>query len=115
MTPEAMLPRLSRAWSPESSTRWCLDNPARGQCGMTALLVHDLFGGEILKTRVGGAWHFYNRIDGRRHDLTAGQFTAPVPYDDVPSSRDEALADGSPRQYAALVAAWRRPDAEEGA
>ena len=59
---------------------------------MTALVVHDRFGGEILKTDVNGAWHFYNRIDGKRVDFTGmSQFDSPIGYDDVPSSRDEAL------------------------
>ena len=77
-TRDAELARLAEllpaAWSSDSAGPWSADNPARGQCSVTALLVHDLFGGEIMKTRVGGAWHFYNRLDGRRIDLTAGQF-----------------------------------------
>ena len=76
--------------------------PASGQCGVTALVVHDKFGGEILKTDVNGAWHFYNRIDGKRVDFTMGQFDSPIGYDDVPSNRDEALGDCSRQQYELL-------------
>jgi len=56
---------------------------ARGQCSVTALVVQDLFGGTLLETRVGAAWHFYNRIDGERCDLTAGRFAERVAYDDL--------------------------------
>lgn len=98
----AFTERLGSAWSPESSTRWRRDNPALGQCGVTTLVVQDVFGGTLLKTRVGPAWHFYNLIDGQRHDLTASQFSAPLSYDDVPATREEAFADTSPQQYRAL-------------
>src|SRR6476659_5449423 len=101
--PVLLYRRLTKAWSSETSSRWRLDNPACGQCSVTALVVQDLLGGELLKTRVGGAWHFYNRIDGRRWDLTVGQFATPIGYDDLPSSRQEALADTSRQRYAVMV------------
>jgi hypothetical protein len=94
--------QLRRSWSIETGSHWQRDNPASGQCGVTALVVHDEFGGEILKTDVNGAWHFYNRIDGRRVDFTMSQFDSPIGYDDVPSSRDEALGDCSRQQYELL-------------
>jgi hypothetical protein len=101
--PVLLYRRLTKAWSSETSSGWRLDNPACGQCSVTALVVQDLLGGELLKTRVGGAWHFYNRIDGRRWDLTVSQFATPIGYDDLPSSRQEALADTSRQRYAVLV------------
>ena len=42
-------------------------------------------------------------IDGVRWDFTISQFDRPVPFEDLPSSRDEAMADTSPEQYAALL------------
>jgi len=50
--------QLRRSWSPETSSGWTRDNPASGQCGVTALVVHDKFGGEILKTDVNGRLAF---------------------------------------------------------
>jgi hypothetical protein len=94
--------RLRRAWSLEAGRHWKADNPASGQCGVTALVVHDRLGGEILKTRVNDAWHFYNLVDGRRIDFTMSQFETPIAYEDVPSNRDEALGDCSPQQYEIL-------------
>ena len=93
---------LPRGWSRGSAARWRADDPAAGQCNVTAVLAHELLGGEILKTRVGTSWHFYNRLDGMRHDLTASQFAAPVAHDDVASSRAEAMAGILPAEYAAL-------------
>lgn len=91
--------RLRRSWSVETGRHWRADNPAAGQCGVTALVVQDAMGGDILKTEVNGAWHFYNQVEGRRIDFTMGQFLSPIFYDDIPSSRDEALSDCSPEQY----------------
>jgi hypothetical protein len=102
--------RLRRAWSLRSSGKWRADNPALGQCSVTALVVRAAFGGEILKTLVpfdgGAAWHFYNRVEGRCFDFTAEQFAAPIRYDDVPATEAETLADTSPAQVAHLSAAF---------
>ena len=94
--------RLRRSWSPETGQHWRPDNPAAGQCGVTALVVQDHFGGTILKTDVNGAWHFYNQVDGRRFDVTMRQFDSPIGYDDLPSDRAEAFADCSRQSYELL-------------
>jgi hypothetical protein len=99
-----LIEKLPDAWSTESSNSWSAENPAKGQCSVTSLVVQDLFGGDILKTRTKGGTHFYNRIDGVRHDLTISQFAEPIQFDDSPASRDEAFSDTSPQQYAALRA-----------
>ena len=90
----------STASPPES---WSHDNPAKNHCSVTALIVQDVFGGEILKTRTSGGTHFYNSVGGRRWDLTVSQFSEPIPFEDVPSSREEALADCSPAKYRELA------------
>ena len=95
---------LRRCWSVETSPQWLPKNPARGQCNVTALVVLDRFGGEILKTPVGSEWHFYNRVAGTVYDLTAEQFAVPPAYLDIPSTRDEALAGTAPDRYQALAA-----------
>ena len=105
MTPDcplALYPMLRRLWGRDTGSKWQPQNPALSQCSVTALLVHDLFGGSILRTDVNGAWHYYNQVGSRRYDLTMGQFDLPIPYDDLPSSREEALEDTSVRQYSVL-------------
>jgi hypothetical protein len=83
-----------------------LQRPRRalGQCNVTSLLVQDLCGGEILKTEAPGGWHFYDRVDGERHDLNASQFAT---YADIASTRAEALAGTRAERYAALKAPGR--------
>jgi hypothetical protein len=99
---QAVLAALRRSWSKASSTLWSAERPARGQCGVSALVIQDHFGGEILKTPLAGGWHFYNRVAGRRFDLTSEQFASLPAYRDLPATRAEALADTNGEQYAQL-------------
>lgn len=94
--------RLAKAWSLETSSIWSSDNPARGQCGVTSLVVQDMFRGLILKTLLPEGPHFYNLIEGCRCDFTAGQFHEPIDYQDLPSNREEAMFDTNAQQYRAL-------------
>lgn len=96
------------SWSLETSGKWLAENPARGQCNVTALLVNELFGGEILKTPLAEGDHFYNHIDGKRVDFTDCQFSVPIAYLDIPSDRAEALAGTSPARYEALRSAFSK-------
>lgn len=59
---------------------WHADNPARGQCGVTALVLNDLLGGDLVlgEVRVAGertGVHYWNRFGaGVEVDLTRDQF-----------------------------------------
>ena len=82
---------VAKAWSLDTAKQWTSEIPAAGQCNVTAVVVQELVGGDILKTPIASGYHFYNRIDGRRHDLTAVQFERAIEYDDIQSDREEAL------------------------
>ncbi len=101
-TPADLLPSLFGAWSRATGGKWKEDSPACGQCSASALVVQDLFGGEIPKTRINGAWHFYNRIRSSRFDFTESQFGGPISYEDRESDRTEAIADTSAECYTTL-------------
>ncbi|MEU1122380.1 hypothetical protein ABZ371_02030 [Streptomyces sp. NPDC005899] len=66
--------------TPEYRSRWHPGNPARDQCGVTALVVNDLLGGQLIRgeVRVGGErvdYHWWNRLGmGIEVDLTREQF-----------------------------------------
>ena len=68
--------------SPDDAERtgWSADRPALGQCDITALLVHDLFGGALVLGEVHAAgvrqgYHWWNRLpSGIELDLTREQF-----------------------------------------
>ncbi|MFH8561902.1 hypothetical protein [Streptomyces sp. NPDC017988] len=63
---------VRRSWSADTSpptlrSRWSPDNPARGQCGVTAMVLDDLLGGELIRgeVQVDGRfrdYHWWNRI-----------------------------------------------------
>ncbi|QGN50510.1 hypothetical protein GKC29_29255 [Micromonospora sp. WMMC415] len=95
---------IRAAWSPDTCDPvdlpdWSPANPARGQCGVTALVLRELVGGELLLgpvlrrdgTRQGV--HYWNRLDGGIEvDLTREQFSAdeivqePVVVDPPPGA-----------------------------
>ncbi|MFI6996357.1 hypothetical protein [Nocardia sp. NPDC050175] len=68
--------------SPDDLARagWQPDNPAWGQCDITALIVNDIFGGDLLLGEVRSAgeqhgFHWWNRLPtGIELDLTRSQF-----------------------------------------
>lgn len=106
--PEKFGERLPSCWSVETASTFSEANPAMGQCSVTALVAQDFLGGDIAKTQVDGAWHYYNILGAQRWDFTASQFAKPLRYDDVPSSREDALTDTTSAQYQKLSEAIRR-------
>jgi hypothetical protein len=69
---------LRTAWNADTSsdpTAWSASNPAWGQCAITALVVQDELGGELLRAAAPGGSHYWNRLpDGTEVDLTREQF-----------------------------------------
>lgn len=76
---------VTAAWGadtcdPVDLSGWSSANRARGQCGVTALVLQDLLGGELVvaevmhadRTRQGV--HYWNRLGCVELDLTRGQF-----------------------------------------
>lgn len=112
---EAVSAALRESWgpdtcSPEDIASWSLENPARGQCATTAVVLHDYFGGSLVMgdVVVEGEWvdyHWWNRLpDGEEIDITRGQFG---PHEVVIGGIDVNRPTGSTRldaQYALLSA-----------
>jgi hypothetical protein len=75
----------------ESDRKLTPDNRPIGQDSLISLLIHDIFGGEILKTHKRKNWHFYNRIEGERVDFTGSEvkFDREAIFEDIPSTPDE--------------------------
>ena len=89
---------------PVDAGDWSAANPARGQCGTTALIINDLFGGELLVAEVLRAdgsrqgVHWWNRLpDGTEIDLTGEQFAS---YEVVQQSRVVPRPSGLPKRAA---------------
>src|SRR5947207_1939367 len=70
---------LPSCWCADTSAdpaHWSPTNPSWGQCAVTALIVQDLFGGDLLRCSVSpGGSHYLNRTEsGQEIDLTRSQF-----------------------------------------
>jgi len=55
-------------------------------------LIHNIFGGESLKTHKKKGWHFYNRIEGERIDFAGSEESKSSVvnrFEDIPSDPDE--------------------------
>jgi hypothetical protein len=100
--PDGVQSALRKAWSSATSSLWTADNPAAGQCNVTSLIIHELFGGDLLKTPLPAGDHFYNRIGGKRYDFTASQFDQPIAYMDLPTDRADAEQGATSSQLGAL-------------
>jgi hypothetical protein len=86
LTLEVLEEAIRASWSletcdPTDVPNWTPANPSLGQCAVTALVAHDLFGGELLEAEVWHAdgsrqgFHYWNRLAGVDIDLTRAQFT----------------------------------------
>jgi hypothetical protein len=95
---EELNARLSVAWCRDTSTepnKWTNENPALGQCAVTALVVQDELGGELVRAIVNGISHYWNRLEsGEEVDLTRRQFRDDVRVETeaVPRSREFVLS-----------------------
>jgi hypothetical protein len=112
---------IRASWSDETCdpvdrAGWSPENPSLGQCGVTALVVQDLLGGDLLMAEVHHAdgslqgVHYWNRFPhGVEVDLTREQFVggeviqAPAVVPRPPDTSVGRLAG----QYAALAGAVR--------
>jgi hypothetical protein len=74
---------IRNAWSKDTSDNpdeWTEFNPARGQCGVTAMVIYQLLGGVLVLSAVSRAGvsvetHYWNRLpSGLEIDLTREQF-----------------------------------------
>ena len=103
----AEVDRAIRAgWGPDTCdpvdrAGWHPGNPSRGQCGPTALVLHDLFGGDLVRgeVHVDGrrtGYHWWNRFaEGVEVDLTREQLR---PEEVLTSGSVVERPPGSPRR-----------------
>ncbi len=113
-----LLSALHTSWAADTAYKandWSTENPARGQCVVTALIVQDYFGGELIRYHVQGddidETHYINLLSGGATlDATASQYKKPVTFSFKPvrlegfeSIRDKRLADADTRRRYRLL------------
>ncbi|KAA1031889.1 hypothetical protein FVA95_08105 [Pseudonocardia sp. EV170527-09] len=114
--PSRVVAALRASWSRDTCDvadvgDWTPDRPSRGQCGATALVLHDLFGGDLLLAEVWHAdgtlqgYHWWNRLPGGAEvDLTRDQFGPG----EVHPPRVVVRPEGPPRRCRAQYELLRR-------
>lgn len=83
---------IAKSWDADTSSdsKWSEDNPALGQCAVTSLVIQDLYGGELLRGRVGDTSHYWNLLpNGQEVDLTRDQFDS-FELEATPITRDRS-------------------------
>jgi hypothetical protein len=118
-TLEQVISALRQSWSYETTfdhPGWSEQNPARGQCVISSLIMQDYFGGELRRYQVAGKGinerHYVNVLDGGIViDTTASQYDIPVRLTILPvelgefaSIRDKRLSDDETRGRYELLA-----------
>lgn len=89
---------IRAAWSAETSASpsWTPEQPSLGQCAVSALVVQDFLGGELIRASLeaeGQTSHYWNRLpDGREIDLTRDQFPEFQPGKIESRRRDYVLS-----------------------
>lgn len=94
---------------------WSENNPAKGQCSVTALVLNDLVGGELLLAEVHNpdgsrqGVHYWNRLPGGQQiDLTREQFRAGETISEprvvpLPENRNEGWLASPYRNFSEAV------------
>jgi hypothetical protein len=94
VTPE-VAGAIRRSWAFDTAldNAWWPEQPSRGQCAVTALVIQELVGGELLRAVTSGVSHYWNRLpDGTEVDLTRDQFDVFDPGDVQVRTREYALS-----------------------
>jgi hypothetical protein len=78
---------IRASWAPDTASDpavWSPATPAIGQCAITALIIQDELGGDLLRCPAPGSSHYWNLLpDTREIDLTREQFADGLDVVDV--------------------------------
>lgn len=98
---------ILRSWARDTSAdpeNWTSDNPAWGQCAVTALTVQDFLGGELIRVDLtthnnpkvaAMRSHYFNRIGEAEQDISSSQFGDINRFYQFKSSQEVSVRDRS--------------------
>lgn len=108
---------IRRSWAADTSVdgEWSPERASRGQCAVTALLIQDVYGGQLIRATVGDVSHYWNLLPGGEEiDLTRSQFDSFDPVNPEIRERAFLLADAhTAARYRLLAERVRRLVEEE--
>lgn len=94
---ENFIKAIEKSWGKDTAYRkdapyWTPENPSRGQCAITALLVNEYYGGKIYSgVSDNGIYHYWNVINGEKIDLTEKQFEEKLVFNNIQEWDRESL------------------------
>ncbi len=98
---EHVIKAIEKSWGKDTAYHkdapyWTPENPARGQCAITALLINEYYGGKIISgVSDEGIYHFWNVINGEKVDLTEEQFDKKLNFNNITTwTREDLLETG---------------------
>jgi hypothetical protein len=83
---------LKQTWTWENKLHKINNSSSKGLDKEVSMLIHDIFGAEILKTPNKKGWHFYNRIKGERIDFSNSKdetLSDDDHFEDIPSTPED--------------------------
>src|ERR1019366_724345 len=104
----ALYAAIRASWGPDTAydpAAWSPHCPERGQCAVTALIIQDHLGGDLLRAVAGGDSHYWNLLpSGEELDLTRAQFASFAPEGTAVRSRGQVLSFPSAAARYAILA-----------
>jgi len=86
-----LLAAIRSSWDRDTSYEpfvWSNENPAWGQCAVTALVLQDYLGGDLIRASNLNITHFWNLVDDLEIDVTEEQFPVRPIWIDGPELVD---------------------------
>jgi len=90
---------------PDERKDWSPENPAYGQCAVTALVVQDYLGGDIIYDQKN--IHFWNRVEKIDIDLSRNQFSENVVLCETRIRSRQELLEGPRAEVAETLRRYR--------
>ena len=93
----------SETCHPSYVSKWSSERPTVGQCAITAVYLHEIFGYDIYDVMVGRSRHFFNKKpDGSIIDLTSEQFDYEINYESARKRNPKDIIKSVKKRYEIL-------------
>ncbi len=105
VTPETLLAAVRLSWSAETTDEWHPEDPARHQCGVSALVIQDYLGGQLVTNVFGGRAVWFNELADGTELFTRDDYgNRGYPRNRVKTRAQLMRHPDMPRRYTVLAA-----------
>ncbi|HEX9067014.1 MAG TPA: hypothetical protein VF843_18025 [Streptosporangiaceae bacterium] len=91
---QALTSAIRECWTAATSaySSWSPARPSLGQCAVSALVIQDYLGGDLIRAENAGHSHYWNVVGGEVIDITRDQFSCWDPVGESGRSREYVLS-----------------------